>query len=154
MERRRMTKSTAKRTCVTKRATIIGVALLLLGGFALLFTRPASTEDATGRPGARLTDRTRVCMLQDTVQARAGLEYEYQGKKYYLCCGGCLAAFQANAEQYSTAVDPVTGTKMDKAIAPIYAYRGHAYFFASEESLATFAQERQRYLRASVHERP
>lgn len=32
-------------------------------------------------------------MLQDTVQAQAGLEYEYQGKKYYLCCGGCLAAF-------------------------------------------------------------
>src|SRR5712692_8921572 len=144
-------RSRAKRMKVMKRVAVIGVASLLLTGVALFLTRSASTENVAGRYGERLMDRTRVCMLQDTVQARAGLEYEYQGKKYYLCCGGCLAAFKAGAEQYSTAVDPVTGTKMDKAIAPIYAYRGHAYFFASEESLATFAQERQRYLRASVH---
>ncbi len=128
MERTRRMKSTTKKTSVKKRATIIGVALVLLGGFALLLTRPASTEDAAGRYGDRLTDRTRVCMLQDNVQAQAGLEYEYQGKKYSLCCGGCLAAFKANAEQYSTGMDSVTGAKVDKALAPIYAYRGHAYF--------------------------
>jgi YHS domain-containing protein len=59
---------------------------------------------------------------------------------------------KANAEQYSTAVDPVTGAKfVDKAIAPIYAYRGHAYVFASEESRALFAQDPQRSVRASVH---
>jgi len=80
-------------------------------------------------------------MLQDNVQAQAGLEYEYQSKKYSLCGGGCLAAFKANVEQYSTAVDPATGAKVDKAIAPIYASRRHASFFASEESLSTFAQD-------------
>ncbi len=100
----------------------------------------------------RLADRTRVCMLQDTVQAQAGLEYEHQGKKYYLCCGGCLAAFKAGAAQYSTAMDPVTGAKVDKATAPIYAYRGRAYFFASEESLSRFAQDPQRYVKAAVHQ--
>lgn len=98
----------------------------------------------------RLEDRTRVCMLQDTIQAQDGLEYEHQGKKYYLCCGGCLAAFKAKVEQYSTAVDPVTQVKVDKASAPIYAYQGHAYFFASEESLATFAQDPRRYVTAAV----
>src|SRR5712691_4378213 len=124
MERTRRTKVQAKKASRKKRAAIIGVALLLLGGFALLLTRPASTEDVAGWSGARLSDRTRVCMLQDNVQAQAGLEYEYQSKKYSLCGGGCLAAFKANAEQYSTAVDPATGAKVDKAIAPIYASQG------------------------------
>jgi YHS domain-containing protein len=151
MEHTRMTKPQAKRVIVKKRAATIGVALLLLGGFALFLTKPASTEDAAGQSGMRLGDRTRVCMLQDNVQAQAGLEYEYQGKKYYLCCGGCLAAFKANAAQYSTAVDPVTKAKVDKAMAPIYAYRGHAYFFASEESLSQFAQDPQRYVNAALH---
>jgi YHS domain-containing protein len=147
-------KSITKRARVMQKAAVIGIVTLLLAGFALFVSRPASTEDATGRYGARLTDRTRVCMLQDTVQAQTGLEYEYQGKKYYLCCGGCLAAFKAGADQYSTAVDPVTEAKVDKATAPIYAYQGHAYFFASEESLAKFAQEPQRYVNAALHQWP
>jgi hypothetical protein len=71
-----------------KRAAAIGVVAFLLGGFALLLTRPASTEATVGQEGMRLADRTRVCMLQDTVQAQTGLEYEHQGKQYYLCCGG------------------------------------------------------------------
>jgi Cu+-exporting ATPase len=91
-------------------------------------------------------------MLQDTVQTQAGLEYEHQGKKYYLCCGGCLAAFKAGAERYSTAVDPVTGAKVDKATAPIYAYQGRAYFFASEQSLSRFAHGPQRYVKTAVHQ--
>jgi YHS domain-containing protein len=144
--------SGTKRTRSKHWIMVLGITVLMLGGFAFFVSKPASTEEAGGRSGQRLTDRTRVCMLQDTVQAQAGLEYEHQGKKYYLCCGGCLAAFKAGAEQYSTAVDPVTGARADKATAPIYAYQGHAYFFASEESLAKFAQDPQRYAKASIHE--
>lgn len=146
-------KRRSKVSRVMKRATIIGGAALLLAGVVVLcLTGLTSAGDAAGRSGVRLADRSRVCMLQDTVQAQAGLEYQYQGKKYYLCCGGCLTAFKAGAEQYSTAVDPVTGVKVDKATAPIYTHRGHAYFFASEESLSSFAQDPQRYVKASIHE--
>ena len=151
MKRTHEMRSRVKRKRGMKRAVAIGVTALLLGGFALLLTRPASTEATAGRHGVRLADRTRVCMLQDTVQAQTGLEYEHQGKQYYLCCGGCLAAFKAGVAQYSTAVDPVTKVKVDKATAPIYAYRGHAYFFVSEETLARFAQEPQRYVTAAAH---
>ena len=150
MKRMREMRSQVKGKRVMKRAVAIRVATLLLTGVAFFLTRPASTEDAISRSGMRLADRTRVCMLQDTVQTQAGLEYEYQGKKYYLCCSGCLAAFKAGAEQYSTAVDPVTGVRVDKATAPIYAYQGRAYFFASEESLSQFAQDPQRYVQAPV----
>lgn len=151
MERTLMRGSKTKKAVLVKRAATIGVMALLLGGFAFFLTRPASTDDAERQSGMRLADRTRVCMLQDTLQAQAGLAYEHQGKTYYLCCGGCLAAFKAGAEQYSTAVDPVTRAIVDKATAPIYAYRGHAYFFASEASLAQFAQNPQRYVTASAH---
>ena len=151
MKRMRVMKRKSTRTRVMNRVAVIGVAVLLLAGVALCLSRLAPTAAAGGQSGARLVDRTRVCMLQDTVQTQAGLEYEHQGKKYYLCCGGCLAAFKAGAEQYSTAVDPVTGVRVDKATAPIYAYQGHAYFFASEESLARFAQEPHRYLQTSAH---
>lgn len=152
MKRTREMRSRTKRTRVMKRAVVIGGAALLLTGVALFLTKSASTENVAGRYGERLMDRTRVCMLQDTVQTQAGLEYEYQGKKYYLCCGGCLAAFKAGAEQYGTAMDPVTGAKVDKATAPIYAYRERAYFFVSEESLSRFAQDPQRYVKAAVHQ--
>jgi len=134
-----------------RRGAVIGGVGVLLVGVLFLLTRPVSTEEDAGQHGQRLADRTRVCMLQDTIQAQAGLEYAHQGKKYYLCCGGCLAAFKGNAAQYSTATDPVTGAKVDKATAPIYAYRGRAYFFASEESLDTFAQDPQRYVKAAAH---
>jgi YHS domain-containing protein len=143
---------TRKITRVLQQGMLIGGVMLLLVGVLFVLSRPASIGDTAGQDGARLADRARVCMLQDTVQAQAGLEYEYQGKKYYLCCGGCLAAFRANAEHYSTAVDPVTGARVNKATAPIYAYQGRAYFFASEESLSTFAQDPQRYVNAAVHQ--
>ena len=73
MARTRKTNSRAKTARRKKRAMMIGLALLFLGGFAFLVTRPASTADGAGQLGARLPDRTRVCMLQDNVQAQAGL---------------------------------------------------------------------------------
>ena len=148
MKRTRELRSRAKRTRVMKQAVVIGGAALLLVGVALLVSRPASTEDTAGRYGEQLMDRTQVCMLQDTIQKQSGLEYEYQGKKYYLCCGGCLAAFKAKAAQYSTAADPVTGAKVDKALAISFAFfRGvkmkktrilwHFYHFSAHRYRAT-----------------
>ncbi len=151
MEHARGTRSRTKKTRLLRRAAAGGILALAVGGFVFFVTRPVSTEATAGREGMRLADRTRVCMLQDTLQTQAGLPYEHQGKTYYLCCGGCLAAFKAGVAQYSTAVDPVTGARVDKATAPIYAYRGHAYFFVSEETLARFAQEPQLYVTASPH---
>ena len=85
-------------------------------------------------------------MLQDTVQAKSGIPYIYSGKKYYLCCGGCIAAFREGAATHSRAVDPVDGKSVDKADAPAYAYRGHAYYFSSTADMTKFANDPAKYL--------
>jgi YHS domain-containing protein len=93
-------------------------------------------------------------MLQDTLQARAGLTYVYNGKKYYLCCGGCLAGFQGDAAIHSHATDPIDGKSVDKADAPAYGYKGHAYYFSSASNLAQFAKDPEKFSGAISASRP
>ena len=80
-------------------------------------------------------------MLQDTVQPRSGLPYVYNGKKYYLCCSGCLEGFRQDPQTHSHAVDPVDGKSVDKADAPAYDYKGRAYFFSSVANMTKFASD-------------
>jgi YHS domain-containing protein len=119
-----------------------GMALILGLAVATLVHHPG---DGEAGPGA-ITDRSRICMLQDTVQARSGLIYVHNGKKYYLCCGGCLAAFQRDAAAHSHAIDPVSGNMVDKADAPAYAYHGHAYFFSTATNMTKFAADPEKFL--------
>lgn len=123
----------------------IGLAGLALAG-AMLANQPTPADASQGP----ISDRSKVCMLQDAVQGRSGLLYVYRGKKYYLCCGGCLATFQRNAAIYSRAIDPVDGRTVDKADAIAYAYQGHAYYFASASNLAAFAGEPKKFIHEPV----
>ncbi len=125
-------------------AASLGAGAILI---ALLVAAIAKSQvNAQGASGARVSDRKLVCMLQDSLQTREGLEHTYNGKKYYLCCGGCLAGFEQNPARYSHAVDPVSGKQVDKADAPIYGYKGRAYFFSSQNTLQTFARNPDKYL--------
>ena len=112
----------------------------------MLANQPTPADASQGP----INDRSKVCMLQDTVQGRSGLPYVYRGKTYYLCCSGCLAAFQQSAAIYSHAIDPVDRSSVDKADAPAYAYQGHAYYFASASNLDTFAREPKKFIRNSA----
>jgi YHS domain-containing protein len=122
---------------------VILIGVIVLGGLALaaFIHQPSDAEAGQGR----ISDRSRICMLQDTIQPRSGLEYVYHGKKYYLCCAGCLAAFQQNAAIHSHAMDPVNGESVDKADAPSYAYHGRAYFFSSVANMSKFAGDPERF---------
>jgi YHS domain-containing protein len=124
-------------------AASLGAGAIL---FALVVAITRSQVNAQGASGARVSDRKLVCMLQDSLQTREGLEHTYNGKRYYLCCGGCLAGFEQNPARYSHAVDPVNGKQVDKADAPIYGYKGRAYFFSSQNTLQTFARDPDKYL--------
>jgi YHS domain-containing protein len=91
-------------------------------------------------------DRSRICMMQDSMQPKPGLAHEYGGKTYWLCCQMCVGAFTADPEKYAHAKDPVNGATVDKATAPAYAVNGKAFFFSSEETLRTFAENPARFL--------
>lgn len=116
------------------------VALAVLSGVVV-----AGAVLAEG-PAVEEVDRSKVCMLEDRLQPRAGLEERYQGKTYYLCCPMCQGTFRDDPEQYSKARDPVSGARVDKATAPVVGYKDRAYFFESEASRAAFAQDPEKYV--------
>jgi YHS domain-containing protein len=133
--------STGRRNLASKKNVRFSVRVFLivmaLGSLALAAILRNSTSVEAGQ--GPINDRSRICMLQDTIQSRSGLGYVYQGKTYYLCCGGCLAGFKSEPALHSHARDPVDGKSVDKADAPAYGYKGRAYFFDSVADLDRFA---------------
>jgi YHS domain-containing protein len=120
---------------------------------ALLLATLIGTARAGDAPAAGagpftgpVEDRSRICMMQDSMQPKPGLAHEYQGKTYWLCCQMCVESFQADPERFAHAKDPVDGTLVDKATAPAYAVNGKAFFFSSEDTRKTFAKNPARYL--------
>ncbi len=120
---------------VVAAASVLVLAAALAA--ATLIRHPSHAETGLGL----ITDRSRICMLQDTVQPRSGLTYVYNGKKYYLCCADCLEGFRQDPETHSHALDPVDGTSVDKANAPANEYKGRAYFFSSAANMTNFARD-------------
>jgi YHS domain-containing protein len=112
----------------------------------------AAAADTAAIPASgtgRVEDKTRICMMQDSLQPKPGLAHEYQGKTYWLCCQMCVQAFEGDPDKYAFAKDPVNGSRVDKATAPAYAVGGRAFFFSSEDTLKTFAKNPTRYLQGS-----
>ncbi|HJQ83523.1 MAG TPA: YHS domain-containing protein [Candidatus Binatia bacterium] len=109
----------------------------------------ALAGDAPAGPfTGRIDDRSRICMMQDSLQPKTGLAHEYRGRTYFLCCEMCVQSFTADPERFAHAKDPVNGTVVDKATAPAYAVAGKAFFFSSESTLRTFAADPRRFLPA------
>jgi YHS domain-containing protein len=125
--------------------TLAAVLLALTLGFAIAADATPDGQPATGP----ITDKTRICMMQDSLQPKPGLAHEYGGKTYWLCCNMCVQAFESDLEKYAFAKDPVNGARVDKATAPAYAVGGRAFFFSSEDTLKTFAKNPSRYLNGS-----
>lgn len=122
---------------------------LSLAAFALMVAVAARAGDAPADLSPQtgpVTDRSRICMMQDSLQPKAGLAHAYKGKTYFLCCQMCVQSFDGDPERYAHAKDPVSGATVDKATAPAYAVNGKAYFFASEATRRTFAKDPGRYL--------
>jgi YHS domain-containing protein len=132
----------SRRICAM-RLTLTAVLLATLLGPA----RAGDAPDAHAGPfTGRIRDRSRVCMMQDSLQPKPGLAHQYRGKTYWLCCQMCVQAFNADPERYAHARDPVSGAVVDKATAPAYAVGGKAFFFNSEKTLKSFAEDPARYL--------
>ena len=119
---------------------LIGMLLALVAGASFAGDQPA------GPFTGRVEDRSRICMMQDSLQPKPGLAHEYQGKTYWLCCQMCVQSFSADPEHFAHAKDPVNGATVDKATAPAYAVDGKAFYFSSEDNLRAFSKNPARYL--------
>lgn len=96
-------------------------------------------------PGAlQSVERRFVCMVNDAVFEREQIPVEVDGKTYYGCCPMCKERLSTDSGA-RTAVDPVSGNKVDKATAVIAARPdGTVLYFESEETLARYGMEESR----------
>ena len=77
----------------------------------------------------------KVCMVNNQHFGTVQIPVDVDGKTYYGCCEGCKATLAEDA-QARTAVDPVSGRSVDKALAVIGAYRdGQVEYFENAENL-------------------
>jgi len=105
---------------------------------ALLIICAASAVSAKSGITLRSVDHTNVCMTNNKDMGRPQLPVEVNGKTYYGCCKMCAGNLKNNEEaRYGT--DPVTGKKVDKALAYLGALpNGDILYFESEENFKAF----------------
>jgi YHS domain-containing protein len=126
------------------RKTTLSIELFLV--FVVAIAHAADMAPTDYQYTGRVTDPVEVCMVKRTVQTHTAHTYEYEGKTYHFCCSNCLSRFQADPTHLKWATDPVNGKQVDKASAPIYSVKGHAYFLSSNRSLKKFAKDPDKYL--------
>ena len=90
------------------------------------------------RPALKRVETKKVCMVNNTVFEKDQIPVAVQGKTYYGCCEMCKERLVKDADA-RTAVDPVTGKKVDKATAVIAAQAdGKVLYFESEKTLEQY----------------
>lgn len=102
-------------------------------------TLVSATAWAAGElPAVAVPERTRVCMMQDTVMSVPAIPLARNGKTYYGCCEMCKAKIAAEPERYTLSRDPVSGAVVDKASAALLSVEGRVFYFESEGTRALF----------------
>lgn len=92
-----------------------------------------------------MVETNNVCMVNNSFMGREQIPVEFEGKTYYGCCQGCVAAIQ-NKRSVRYAVDPATGKEVDKAKAYIVIKDDGSRkvsYFESESSYKRYLKERQ-----------
>ena len=105
--------------------------------FTILFAfiaLPAIAADTTLTP----MEPQYICMVNNTAFDKEQIAVEVEGKTYYGCCSMCKARLQKDAS-LRTAIDPVSGEEVDKALAVIGVDEDNAvYYFANQENFDSF----------------
>lgn len=116
-------------------------AFLSLALGVLMAGSGASAEPS---PAVAVPERTRVCMMQDTVMTTPAIPLARNGKTYYGCCEMCKAKIAAEPERYTSARDPVSGAIVDKATAALLSVDGRVLYFESDNSRTRFVERLRR----------
>jgi YHS domain-containing protein len=107
--------------------------------FVLVLAGYAQVEGAaTTSTPLKKVDPKKVCTVMDRVFSQDLTPVEVKGHTYYSLCGMCSDQLKQDAAA-RTAVDPVTGKKVDKATALPAADRdGAVYYFESSKTLEQY----------------
>ncbi len=113
--------------------------------FALLLIPLYLQAEATGprkeaKPFYRVKTEN-VCMTNNKDMGKKQIPVKVGEKTYYGCCPMCAKNLQAN-ESARLAVDPVSGKKVDKALAVMGAKKnGDIFYFESEETFKAYEKK-------------
>jgi YHS domain-containing protein len=132
-----------------ERSACVGLVLMLaVGGAGLAAAaengvRPAAKAEAAPAAGVHKVESKRVCMVTNQEFEKDQIPVVVEGRTYYGCCEGCKKTLASNAA-VRTAVDPVSGKAVDKAVAVIGAKPdGSTLYFENEANLKKYAAKPQ-----------
>jgi len=109
---------------------------------ALLLAFTAFAQDDVKPVGKLMkVEPKTVCMMNEQAMGKEQIAVEVDGRMYFGCCEMCKKALAENAEKRS-AIDPVSGKKVDKATAVIAAQEnGRVFYFENDANLAKYNQQ-------------
>lgn len=116
------------------------IRMLMSTSLLCLVMLGASLPEAHANTIKRVPTK-QVCMINDEFMAKKQIPVDVDGKTYYGCCQACYNALKSDARtRYS--VDPVTGNKVDKALAVIGALsNGKVFYFESEKTFRAYQKK-------------
>lgn len=124
--------------------TLMILSLCIMTALIILIpeSRAENSEDnqATGDKASAVTqiEPKYVCMINNQLFAKEQIPVVIDEKTYYGCCEMCEGKLKADPES-RTAIDPVSGNKVDKATAITGAAPdGKVYYFEKLENLEIY----------------
>ena len=129
----------------SRRSGLIRISLtlsVLASSLLISVTALAARQDASNESAATALVRVEtkyVCMINDQRFSKVQIPVEVEGRTYYGCCEMCKERLRGD-ESSRTAVDPVSGKKVDKATAVIGATPdGTVFYFETLETMKLYA---------------
>ena len=100
---------------------------------------PTASTSASTASLTRVADASTVCMVNDRYMGSPQIAVPVGGKTYFGCCAMCKQKLET-MESARTAIDPVSGKRVDKSAAVIGRNAsGQIFYFESEENLARYS---------------
>jgi YHS domain-containing protein len=137
-----LTKKAAATAAVMVLAGALGVSAMQAPASRTASAPAAATKTSSSAAVEKVSDPSLVCMVNDMDMGKAQIPVVVEGQTYYGCCAMCKERL-ANDAAVRTAIDPVSGKKVDKAKAVIGKRRdGSVVYFENEKNLRQYAARR------------
>ena len=110
---------------------------------ALIATLPLTLGVYAAEAPRKLTkvESKQVCMINEQYMEKDQIPVEVDGRMYYGCCAMCVEKLNQN-EKSRYAIDPLSGKKVDKALAVIAADEDfNVYYFENDKNLKAFNEK-------------